>query len=181
MVWKPASTIVSLGHSLTSNGDFSQDRRRLKRSWEATFWRNSRVLTCSRIDLRSRLRFWKTLSKGIGNYRFSMWPPQCATCRQVEGWHNAILQRIIHVPFCADQTAEEFCRNRNRVVAAERDNAGLSVRSAWADSLTRWLEHMQRHPDTTCAIVYAAHDELLLDTIQCLSGGGCTNTRNMVM
>ena len=177
VVWKSASTIVCLGHTLTSNGDSSQDRKRLKRSWEAAFWRNSRVLTCSKINLRSRLQFWKALSQGVGNYRFSMWPPSCAFGRQVEGWHNAILQRIVRVPLAAGQSPEEFCKHRNRIIANERHSVGLSVRRAWAGCLVRWLEHLRRHPETPSAMVFAVQDDLWMDTVRFLYAAGSTGTR----
>ena len=47
--WKKVGHMVSLGQCIACNGSTAEDRKRLGRSWEAAFWRNSNVLLCKQI------------------------------------------------------------------------------------------------------------------------------------
>ena len=160
VVWKLVSTMISLGQCLTCNGDQAEDRRRVKRSWEAAFWRNAKVLTCARIGSTARLGFWGQLSKGIGSFRYCMWTPNKTAAKLVEGWNNQILQRILKVAYVEGESRERFCKRRNRIVASERERLGLAVSQEWALSLVRWVEHLRRHPELPAAILLTVQDDL---------------------
>ena len=69
------------------------------------------------------------LSKGIGAFRYCMWTPSMTAPSYVEGQHNKILQRILAIQQHAEDSAENFCRRRNRAVAAARErwNLGISI------------------------------------------------------
>ena len=184
--WKLISTMFSLGHCLTSTGSQSTERKRLKQSWEAAFWRNSRVLTCKCIDRTSRLKFWRTISQGIGSFRYSMWAPNKAAAKLVEGWHAKILQRIIRVQLEEGETPDRFCRRRNHIVAEERDRLGLAVRREWALSLVRWVEHLRRHLALPACVLLSVQDDLWLQICRGVAGSsnrdatlqaGATRTR----
>jgi len=169
--WHHVSLLQSLGQCISCTGAQAEDRRRLRRSWEASFWRNSKILSCERISLTSRLQFWRMLSCGIGSFKFSMWTPSCSAARMVEGWHNLILQRIMRVRSQAGEPSDNFCRRRNRAVATARDNANLGVTSQWALCLVRWLEHLKRHPDIPAAALLEVQDDVWLQTIRALTSG----------
>ena len=167
--WRKVPALYSLGQCLSCTGDQSEDRKRLKRSWEAAFWRNSRVLTCKQLGLHSRLSFWGLLSTGIANFRFSMWAPACTAAKLLEGWHNLILRRIVRVSFNNVESPAQFGERRNRAVKAARDHANLSIQSAWSLCLVRWLEHLMRHRDHPASILLASQDDLWLATMRALS------------
>ena len=169
VTWKKVFACTSLGQCITSTGEQSEDRWRIKRSWEAAFWRNARVLTCKKIPSASRLNFWGLISKGIGSFRYSMWTPSLAAGRTVEAWHNKIIARIIRVPKSDLETAEHYSKRRNKVVAVERDRAGLSVRYEWALSLVRWVEHLHRHPLIPAALLLTVQDDLWVQTVRALN------------
>ena len=86
----------------------------------------------------------------------------------MEASHNKILKRIIGVRSEVDDTAESFCRRRNRRVAAEREQLNLSVSREWALSLVRWVEHLRRHPDMPAAMLINVQTELWLQTMRAL-------------
>jgi len=133
--WKKLPIMYSLGHSIACNGSQAEDRKRVHRSWEAAFWRNSKVLLCREINVVSRLQFWGMLSRGIGNYRYSMWRPTRSAATHMETLHNKILQRIVGARPLDDDTAESFCKRRNRVVADLRDRANLKISKQWSLAL----------------------------------------------
>ena len=76
--WKKVGHMVSLGQCMACNGSIAEDRKRVGRSWEAAFWRNSKILRCWQITCASRLQFWGSISQGIGSFRYCMWPPSKA-------------------------------------------------------------------------------------------------------
>jgi hypothetical protein len=159
VAWKAVSSMLSLGQCLTSTGDQSEDRKRVRRSWEAAFWRNARILTCTKIGVASRLQFWGSLSRGIGGFRYCMWTPSRTASKIVEGWHNLILQRIVRVAFEEGESRERFCRRRNQVVACHREQFRLAVSLEWSLSLVRWVEHLHRHPDLPSAVLLTVQDD----------------------
>lgn len=175
--WQCCATMRLLGHWLSATGSCSEDRRRLRRSWEASFWRNSRVLTNSTLSLRPRLRFWAMLSQGIGQFRFSMWAPVSSTAALVEGWHNRILYRIVRLPCREGESRASYTMRRNRTVALERIQTKLSIRAQWAACLVRWLEHVYRHTEAPSALLLGIQDDQWLQTIRCLNRRG-TGTRS---
>ena len=67
-----------------------------------------------------------------------------------------------------DESPERFCRRRNRVVAVERDRAGLDVQRDWALCLVRWMEHLHRHPSYPASLLLAVHDDIWLQTLRAL-------------
>ena len=168
--------MLSLGQCISCTGAHAEDRRRLRRSWEASFWRNSKVLTCQRISLNSRLQFWRSLSCGIGLFKFAMWTPSCSAARLVEGWHNLILRRIVRVRIQPGESCEYFCRRRNRIVTTVRDNAKLAVTGLWATCLVRWMEHLKRHPDFPAAMLLETQDAVWLQTIRFLNCGDASSS-----
>ena len=86
----------------------------------------------------------------------------------MEGKHNRILQRILAVPPQADESAERFCRRRNRVVAGARGQWNLSIAQEWSLSLVRWVEHLKRHPAMPAALLLEVQCDLWLQTMRAL-------------
>ena len=160
--------MLSLGQCITSNGSLAEDRKRLKRSWEAVFWRNARVLTCKTICVSSRMRFWTMISRGIELFRFSLWMPSTSAAGTIEGWHNLILQRIVRVSCEDGEGAGEFCRRRNSIVSVHRKNAGSDVKLDWAMSLARCVEHLRRHPECPAGVFLSVQDDLWLQTVRAM-------------
>ena len=176
--WKVLPCLTTLGHSISCTGGQSEDRRRVRNSWEAAFWRNARVLTCQRIPVQSRLRFWKMLSQGIGMYRYSMWTPLCSAARSVQAGHNKILHRMVRVQMQDGEPKERYCRRRNRAVADHAEGAGIDIISDWSLSLVRWLEHLQRHPDMPANVLVWTQDDLWLQALRALHPSATTGTRS---
>ena len=121
-----------------------------------------------KIDVKSRLQFWGILSRGIGNYRYSMWRPSKSAATHMEALHNKILQRIIGAHPLSDDTAESFCRRRNRLTADLRERANLTISKQWSLALIRWVEHVRRHGDTPVARLLNVQSDLWLDTMRAL-------------
>ena len=67
-----------------------------------------------------------------------------------------------------DESAERFCRRRNRLVAIERDKAALDVKRDWALCLARWMEHLHRHPNCPASLLMAVQDDMWLLTLRAL-------------
>ena len=187
VTWRHVSSLVSLGQSWSCTGSQAEDRKRLRRSWEACFWRNARVLTCRKINLQSRLNFWRLLSCGIGSFRFAMWTPSCGSAKLVDGWHNLILHRIVRVQYEQGEEPDRFCRRRNRIVSTMRDKLNLRITPQWAMCLVRWLEHLQRHPESPGSMLLEVQDDLWVQTLRALNVksasfdnvlSGRTNTRS---
>jgi len=168
VVWKRVSMMLTLGQSILATGSSVEDRQRIHRSWEAAFWRKSKVLMCRKINVNSRLQFWKVISQGIGNFQYCMWTPIKSAAARLEAWHNKILQRIVGMMPTGDETAERFCRRRNRVVADCRKRFKLTISEAWALALVRWVEHLERHPEMPASVLLKAQTDLWLQTMRAL-------------
>ena len=168
VAWRHVSTLQALGQCMSCTGDQSEDRKRLKRSWEAAFWRNSRVLTCEAISATARLRFWGMISKGIGCFRYSIWVPNKSAAKQVEAGHNKILQRILRIQPLEGESPATYMRRRNGILARERERLGLSVASEWSLSLVRWLEHLGRHPEQPASLLLNVQTDMWLQTLRAL-------------
>ena len=97
-----------------------------------------------------------------------MWTPFPSAARLIEGWYNRILQRMIPVASLDDVDPATFCKHRNKVVTMERQRAGLDVKKDWALCLARWMEHVQRHPESPACLILSVQDDLWLETMRAL-------------
>ena len=160
--------MISLGQSISCNASQTEDRQRVLRSWEAAFWRNSKILLCQKIPSSSRLCFWGMLSRGIGGFRYCMWTPSKTAASYMEGKHNKILQRILAIAPQSDESAERFCRRRNRAVAAARAQWNLSIAQEWSLSTIRWVEHLKRHMDMPASLLLEVQCDIWMETMRAL-------------
>ena len=97
-----------------------------------------------------------------------MWTPAKSAASYVEGQHNKILQRILAIPQLPDDSAEQFCRRRNRAVAAARERWNLSISREWALSLVRWVEHLKRHADMPASLLLEVQCDVWMESMRAL-------------
>ena len=79
------------------------------------------------------------------------------------------LGHVQNNPFCWHSVRAKKCVWGRPRVASERERAGLSVRSEWALSLVRWVEHMRRHPATPASFLITVQDDLWIQTVRALN------------
>ena len=155
-------------------------------AWNRIFWKNARTLTNSHASQLSRMRYWRTLCYGVSDHRLPGIRLCSTTGKELEGYFNKFVRRIVKVFPSHGEDVDEFCRRRNRVVAAIKEEAKVCVTMRWCFKITTWLEHLHRHTDTIGHMFMTIQNDLWLRTMRCLVGGlarswttdsGATGTR----
>ena len=171
-----------LGCAVSGVGKDAADMTSVKCSWERAFWANARYLRNSKAPLDSRLKFWRSIAFGIGDYHFPGWRPAKAAASSVEAAHNKILSRILALRPSLDDSAATFSKRRNAAIARLKASHKLCVRSRWAFKLVTWMEHLHRHKDSVAFKLLGVQDDECLRTCRYLAGSqsldaGATGTR----
>ena len=112
--WLRKSHTVALGFTVSATGNTRFCRERFLRQVGGAFWANSKVLLNRTCPTDGRLRFWRSISKGIGDYRYGSWPIGPSAMRELDSKMNAYIERILGLRPTSDDTPATFCRRRNQ-------------------------------------------------------------------
>ena len=148
-------------------------------SWNRVFWKNAKSLMNRHAPILSRLKYWKTLSFAVSDFRF----PGLRPCRQhgdsLEAYFNKFVRWIVHLPPRHDENAHDFCVRRNRAICKLKKEARVDVRFRWCLRVVTWMEHLFRHPDSCGFLCLEVQDSAWLRSRREHMGGtGARGTRS---
>jgi len=179
--------LTCLGYTISSVGDIVQCKNKLIRQLNGCFWANSRILLNRLAPSNHRMKHWVKISKGIGDYRFALWPFQADAAKSVDAAGGKIAQFIVSARPRPTETKESFCKRRNAEAKLLTCEARARLSDHWALKVVTWLEHLARHPGCPASRLLREQTPLWLETCRILSGrsiyypsdsGGQTMTRN---
>ena len=181
-VWEVKDSDVWLGCEVSGMGKDSGDMNAVKCSWERAFWANARYLRNTRAPVDARVKLWRSISLGIGDYHFAGWRLAIAAGADLEAAHNKILSRIVGLKLEEDDTAASYSIRRNSVISQVKTRHKMCIRSRWANRLVSWVEHLHRHKATWAYQLLVTQDDEWLRIMRLLAGSpsyeaGVTGTR----
>ena len=169
--WSKKSHTTALGFTISATGDTSYCRDRLRRQFNGAFWANSKILLDKKCAVAGRLRFWRSLSKGIGDSRYASWPVQSSAMQEVDAVMNKFIALIVGMRPREDETAKQFAVRRNKSLARTTSDGDLRCSRHWAYKVTTWLEHCQRHQNQPSGRLLRCQDPEWLRHQRALAGG----------
>jgi len=174
-VWKLRDHLCALGFCISAVGDWTECRSKFYQQLRGCFWANARILLNRMSSVSHRRRWWKTISKGIGDYRFAVWPLQRTAMAATDACQNKLVAIVIGARPREHETVAAFCEPRNREVASE----GLSLSANWTFKVVTWLEHLSRHLECTAARLIEDQTPQWIEACRAICGGavGETGTR----
>ena len=185
--WKVRDHLTCLGYTISSVGDIERCKTKFIQQLHGCFWANSKVLLNRLAPADHKMRHWIKISKGIGDYRFALWPFQSAAAKSVDAAGGKVAQLILGARPRPTETKESFCKRRNAEAKLLTCGARARLSDHWALKVVTWLEHLARHPGCPASRLLQEQTPLWLETCRVLSGrsfyypsdsGGQTMTRS---
>jgi len=185
--WKLRDHLGCLGYSISATGDASSCRKKCLQQLQGCFWANSRVLLNRLAPISHRVSHWTKISRGIGEYRYGLWPFQRSAAIKVDACNSKLVAFICGSRPATEESAEAFCRRRRREVKFQIVNGKGRLSDHWAFKTVTWLEHLARHPGCPASRLLQQQTPMWLETCRVLSGrsfyypsdsGGQTMTRS---
>ena len=159
-----------LGYCISATGDTAQYRAKFRQQLRGCFWANSRILLNRRAPVGNRLRWWRSLSKGLGDYRFALWPYQPTAVDELESCQHKLLSFVVGPRPRENESMVSFCIRRNREVSNEVIRAKTRIASHLAMKTVTWIEHLMRHPDCPATRLLLEQTPEWLETCRILAG-----------
>ena len=90
--------------------------------------------------------------------------------KDIDACNSQLMAMVVGVKLHEDESAEAFCRRRNRKVRSEIIEAQVRLSDHWAFKTVTWLEHLFRHPSCPAARLLQQQTPEWLETCRILSG-----------
>ena len=145
-------------------------RSKIRQQPQGFFWANSRILLNRLAPIHHRLLWWRSLCKGLGDYRFGLWPLQSSDVRDIDACNRKLLFLIVGLRPEPGEAKQTFCIRRSRAVKRKAARANVDVAKQWALKTVTWLEHLHRHPDSPAARLVVEQTPQWLETCRILAG-----------
>ena len=117
-----------------------------------------------------RMKHWVKISRGIGEYRYALWPFQIAAARSADIAGGKVAKLILGAHPRPDESKEALCRRRNTEIKSLVSEAHARPSDHWALKVVIWLEHLARHPGCLAPRLLQEQTPLWLETCRVLSG-----------
>ena len=185
--WKVRDHLSCLGYTIGATGNSSACRKKFLQQLQDCFWANSRVLLNRLAPISHRAKHWKKISRGIGKYRYGLWPFLKTSAARIDAANCKLIGFICGSRPATGESIEEFCRRKRREAKSATINARAMLSDLWALKTMTWLEHLQRHPSCPASMLIQEQTPDWLETCRILSGrslvyqsdfGGQTMTRS---
>ena len=133
-----------LGHKLHYSGSMKPDFTECADKLWKSFWANAGKRSVSRLAMSAKLALVQRSTLPVLAFRWSKWPFFKARCKEIDAIQSKMVRCCLALRPEDGETAECFCRRRNRLAASHIQGIG-KWSGRWATDITKWFRHIARN------------------------------------
>ena len=142
--WQLKPRCRILGPTVCCTGSPTLDLDEAMGRIQRSFFRNSRLLLNSRVSSETRVRKLDEAALGIIRARAAAWSPSHYVCETLDRHQSRMLSWIARIRQQPHETGRQFGMRRARAVRGMKTCQWSRV---YAETLLKWVSHVQRHPN----------------------------------